>query len=421
MRRTPLPDIDGSTIRAAATVEGRGARKSTVAAAFWFDMVNDEFSTFKRHSAWFAQRASGHPRGRHATGGFLEPARASLGDPDCPVGSAPVLSTWRGASPHCWFIPHDPRRLLAGAAAGGVWSSHDGGAEWRSCWPCLGQSHIGALAFAPGDPDTSYCATGEANLSPDCYAGNGIYVSRDGGSELGVLATPRPAQPAAQSRGDCCPRPGKLYLGGLTHDENDPGGLYASTDGGTTWMPRIIHPSRNYACHSLVAHPEGFLLAGLELGGAQTGIWRSGWKRRLEAIPRRIAAGDKTGRISLAISPSRPDTVYALVANRLGSEVLGVYRSSQRRRALAGSGRRSFFRRKAKFYNNTIAVHPEDPDTVVCGSTISISAGMAARPGGAPAVGTPTRTTRYTSTPINTPSYSLGAIGFLRPTMAASW
>ena len=45
-------------------------------------MMNDEFSTFKRHSAWFSQRASGAPRA--AGGGLLEPARATPWDSQLP-------------------------------------------------------------------------------------------------------------------------------------------------------------------------------------------------------------------------------------------------------------------------------------------------------------------------------------------------
>ena len=77
--------------------------------------------------------------------------------------------------------------------------------------------------------------------------------------------------------------------------------------------------------------------------------------------------GDKTGRISLAMAPSRPDTVYALVSNRLGSEVLGVYRSRNGGERWQEVGRAHFAAEGQSSYNNAIAVHPDDPDIVVCG------------------------------------------------------
>src|ERR1017187_1578568 len=111
-----------------------------------------------------------------------------------------------------------------------------------------------------------------------------------------------------------------LYVGGLTLSEQHPAGLYVSPDGGRTWLRENAPSGSNYSCHSLAVHPAGFLLAGLDLGGAQTGIRRGGaggtWKQLHGGLP----DGDNAGRISLAMAPSRPDTVYALVGNRLGSE-----------------------------------------------------------------------------------------------------
>jgi photosystem II stability/assembly factor-like uncharacterized protein len=334
-------------------------------------MINDEFSTFKRHSAWFAQRASQTLHETHA--GELEDfwklrAQAWLD---------PKLKKWECMGPFniagrvTALVAHatDPRRLLAGAAAGGVWSSADGGASWESCWPKWASPNIGALAFDPADPNRIYCATGEANISPDCYPGTGLYLSHDGGTNWELLAA-ADTQNLPRRIGvllPCKHRPSMLYLGGVTLDESHPAGLYVSADGGQTWR-RENGPSRsNYWCHSLVEHPQGFLLAGLELGGAQTGIWRSGgdgiWKQLHAGLP----AGDKTGRISLAIAGSRPDTIYALVANRLGSEVLGVYRSRNGGEHWQEVGGAHFAAEGQSCYNNTIAVHPDDPDTLACG------------------------------------------------------
>ncbi len=330
-------------------------------------MVKDEFSTFKRHSAWFSQRAAA------AHGGELKEywrkrAQSAL-QPELPgwecVGPYNIAGRVAALIAH----PTDPERLWAGAAAGGVWSSADGGASWKSCWPNWASPNIGALAFDAADPNLIYCATGEANISPDCYPGSGLYLSRDGGGNWELLA-------AADTHNlprrigvllPCKFAPSKLYLGGVTHDEQDPAGLYGSPDGGKTWLRENSPSTCNYWCHSLTAHPEGFLLAGLELFGAQTGIWRSGengiWKQLHGGLP----AGDKTGRISLAMAASRPHTVYALVSNRVGSEVLGVYRSRNGGERWQEVGGAHFAAEGQPSYNNTIAVHPDDPDTVVCG------------------------------------------------------
>ena len=194
-----------------------------------------------------------------------------------------------------------------------------------------------------------YCATGEANISPDCYPGNGLYISRDGGGTWELRATaethnlPRRVGVLLPTAPQCC------IWAGVTLDEIHPAGLYAFAGRWQDLAAReLVHRAAITTCHSLVAHPDGFLLAGLDLGGAQTGIWRGGddgaWRQLHGGLP----PGDKTGRISLAMSPSRPDTVYALVANRLGSEVLGVYRSRNGGERWQEVGGIAFRRRRAE-------------------------------------------------------------------------
>jgi hypothetical protein len=83
-------------------------------------MVKDEFSTFKRHSAWFSQRAS------EAHAGQLEDYWRTRAQ----ASRHPKLPKWECAGPFniagrvTALIAHptNPQRLWAGAAAGGVWS-----------------------------------------------------------------------------------------------------------------------------------------------------------------------------------------------------------------------------------------------------------------------------------------------------------
>jgi len=74
----------------------------------------------------------------------------------------------------------DGTTLYAGAAAGGVWRSTDGGAHWAQIFGQQNDLSIGAVAVNPADHSV-WAATGEPNTSQDSYAGNGIYRSADGG------------------------------------------------------------------------------------------------------------------------------------------------------------------------------------------------------------------------------------------------
>ena len=77
--------------------------------------------------------------------------------------------------------PHNPDKVFAGAAAGGVWVSENQGVSWIPFWPKYLNQNIGALAIHPADSNLLVCATGEANLSPDSCAGSGVYQTQDGG------------------------------------------------------------------------------------------------------------------------------------------------------------------------------------------------------------------------------------------------
>jgi photosystem II stability/assembly factor-like uncharacterized protein len=84
--------------------------------------------------------------------------------------------------------PSDGNVLVAGAAGGGVWRTDDGGAHWRPLMDDQPSLTIGAVAFAPSDPDVIYAASGE-DASPynPAWPGPGIYRSSDGGETWPVL------------------------------------------------------------------------------------------------------------------------------------------------------------------------------------------------------------------------------------------
>ena len=122
------------------------------------------------------------------------------------------------------------------------------------------------------------------------------------------------------------------------------------------------------------------------------------------------------------MSRSRPDTVYALVSNRLGNKVLGVYRSRNGGEHWQEVGGSHFAAEGQCSYNSAIAVHPDDPDTVVCGlNDIHISRDGGAHVAARQPLGCARGTIRSMCTPISTRSFCRAAIGFARPTMAAWW
>ncbi|PYK11086.1 MAG: hypothetical protein DME61_01725 [Verrucomicrobia bacterium] len=276
--------------------------------------------------------------------------------------------------------PERPNCIWAGAAAGGVWHSKDAGRTWRALWRDHETLNIGSLAIDPKNPAVIYCGTGEANLSVDSYAGVGIYRTDNGGKTWKLVASSdETGVPTRIGVIAIDPFDSKyLRIGGVGANESsarpkDLGGMFASDDGGATWKRETFVSRNNYWCHAIVFHPakRRVIFATFTEQGAKSGIWRSAdggenWMQLTEGLP----DPECFGRTSLAISLSNPDVMYAFAedAHSYRSDLLlGVFRSDDGGKSWREIGGKHFSGEEQISYGNTIAVHPKNPDHVLCG------------------------------------------------------
>ena len=270
--------------------------------------------------------------------------------------------------------------IWAGAAAGGVWQSADAGRTWRALWNDHATLNIGSLAIDPKNPAVIYCGTGEANLSIDSYAGVGIYRTRDGGESWELFA-PSSATGVPTRIGVIAIDPfdsNHLRVGGVGANEvsarsKDLGGMFTSRDGGMTWTREAFVSKNNYWCHAIVFHPteRGAIFATFTEQGARSGIWRSkdggnNWMQLTEGLPE----PENFGRTSLAISLANPDMIYAFAEDAHSARsdlLLGVFRSANGGESWEEKGGEHFSNEGQISYGNTIAIHPRDPNHVLCG------------------------------------------------------
>jgi photosystem II stability/assembly factor-like uncharacterized protein len=117
--------------------------------------------------------------------------------------------------------------LVAGAAGGGVWRTDDGGLHWRPLMDDQPSLTIGAVAFAPSNPDVIYAASGE-DASPynPAWPGLGIYRSSDGGKRWPVLA-----QVESTRFSEIAVHPWKSRIAYVAGNV----GLYKTRNSGRTW------------------------------------------------------------------------------------------------------------------------------------------------------------------------------------------
>ena len=329
--------------------------------------------THKARARWFQARESWPVREAPVASLIKERTRAEFR-----MREAARAGNWKEAGPtniggrttSVIAHPANADNVIVGAAGGGVWTSIDGGKSWVSRWHKQPSLNIGSLALAPLNPDTVFCGTGEANLSTDSHPGVGIFRSLDFGLTWQMLAAadanglPRRIGAIAVDPNDSS----RILIGGVNHVDGTPTGMFASVDSGVSWarVPIIGSP---YRCHGISFHPArvGWVFATIDNAGAQSGIWRSKnhgstWTRLSNGLP----AGPSFSRASLAIAPFAPDTIYSLISAR-NSSVLGVFKSTDAGDSWTNVAGTHFRGERQMSYNNTIAVHPTNPDHVVCG------------------------------------------------------
>ena len=267
--------------------------------------------------------------------------------------------------------PHDSDIIYIGAAGGGVWRSNDAGKTWTPQWHSEPILNIGSLVIDPKSPDTVYCGTGEANGSSDSYPGVGLYRTQNGGKKWTQLAgsestgIPRRIGTIAIDPFDSK----HLLLGGTTHDDGDAAAMFTSFDGGHTWTRETFISKGNYWCHSVAFHPtkRGVIFGTFDENGARNGIWRTNdggahWQHLRVGLP----DPSLIARTSLAIAPSKPDTIYAIAAN-CEDGLLGVFKSTNGGASWNSIGGKQLAKEGQMTYGNCIVVHPSDPNHVLCG------------------------------------------------------
>jgi hypothetical protein len=235
--------------------------------------------------------------------------------------------------------PNDSSHIWLGAAAGGVFTSADGGTTWTARFDEQGPMSIGSIAVHPTDSSTAYVGTGEDNGGGFSYDGEGVFKTTDGGvtwSYVGLAETRRIGRIAVDPT---TPQTVFVAAGGDWFQTDSNRGVYRSRDGGTTWQQVLfvandagaidvaIDPSNPNRVYAAIWQRQS-LGSSWYIGGLASGIYRSldggdTWTKLTSGLP----VTSTVGRIGLAIAPSSPSTVFAVVINSSG-RLFGVYKTT---------------------------------------------------------------------------------------------
>jgi photosystem II stability/assembly factor-like uncharacterized protein len=264
-------------------------------------------------------------------------------------------------------IPGRPSTIFVGTAGGGVFRTTNNGTTWAPVFDRDGRStSIGDIAIAPSDPGIVWVGTGEPNNRQSSTWGDGIYRSLDGGetwTHMGLKETHHIGRVVIHPR-----NPNTVFVAALGHlwGPNDDRGVYRTTDGGTTWK-KVLAGNNVTGAVDVALDPDGRTVYaamyqrqrrgfGFVGGGPGSGLFRSRdggdtWEPLTNGLP----VGVK-GRIGIAIAPSQPNTVYAIVEAKAG----GVFRSDDKGSTWT---RQSSLNPRPMYYSQ-VRVDPQHPDRV---------------------------------------------------------
>ncbi|MBP9106829.1 MAG: hypothetical protein KBF56_08735, partial [Gemmatimonadaceae bacterium] len=229
-----------------------------------------------------------------------------------------------------------PNTFYAGFDNGGVWRSTDYGANWVPIFDDQPTGSIGAIAVAPTNPNTIYVGSGAGIIRPDLAIGDGMYKSTDAGktwTHLGLRESQMIAAIAVDPRNE-----NRLFVAVLGHPygPNPERGVFRSTDGGRTFEKVlykdeytsanevIIDPSDPNTIYATLWQQQQSFIEGQGFGNAGMGIFKSTdggttWTQLSDGLPPILQA-------NIAIAPSEPGTLYAVVAP--GTGAIGFYKST---------------------------------------------------------------------------------------------
>ncbi|MDG2122363.1 MAG: hypothetical protein P8J87_01615, partial [Verrucomicrobiales bacterium] len=232
--------------------------------------------------------------------------------------------------------PEKPNTWYVAAGSGNLWKTTNAGTTWEPIFENYGSYSIGCVTVDPGDRHTVWVGSGENVGGRHVGYGDGVYKSEDGGKSfknVGLKKSEHLSKIIVHPEDS-----DTVYVAsqGPLWSKGGERGLYKTTDGGTSWenilskgeytgVTDVVMDPRDPEVLYAATHQRHRTVWALLNGGPETGIFKTtdGGKNWVE-MKGGLPGGDR-GKIALAISPQKPDVVYATI--ELPERKGGIWRS----------------------------------------------------------------------------------------------
>lgn len=265
--------------------------------------------------------------------------------------------------------PNNFKEYYVAVSSGGVWKTVNAGTTYTPIFDQQGSYSIGCVTIDPNNSSVVWIGTGENNNQRSVAYGDGIYKSNDGGASwthMGLKNSEHIGKILVDPRNSDV-----VYVAaiGPLWSKGGDRGVYKTTDGGKTWNA-VLTVDEHTGVNDIILDPRDpdvlyasayqrrrrvFTYLG---GGPSSGIYKSSdggssWDKINKGLP-----SVDMGRIGLAMAPSDPEVIYAIVEAANGEG--GFYKTSNRGASWA---KQSGYSSSGNYYQE-IVVDPNDPNTI---------------------------------------------------------
>lgn len=267
--------------------------------------------------------------------------------------------------------PENTSEYYVGVASGGLWKTENHGTTFKPIFDDQKVFSIGCLAMDPNNSNVVWVGTGENNTQRNLTYGDGVYKTTDGGKSFTNMGLKTSSQ-IGKIMID--PRNSNVVYVAAQGQAWGPGGergLYKTIDGGKNWK-RVLEIGEYTGVSDMEMDPRNpdILYASSHQrerrvyskidGGPESAIYKSvdageTWVKLKKGLPK----GD-VGRIGLALAPSNPDIVYAVI--ELPGNKGGFYKSSDMGESWE---KRSDKITSSPQYYNEVYADPKNPNVVI--------------------------------------------------------